>query len=125
MASDNSLVQNFVDCWNATGPYSGTTPYDRISAWNFIYSNILYVYDMLYPVMDQFMPLGNLESVEGSIKQLLVMIEEDWVNGSTLYMPITRELSAGKRLILQTWGDLVVRKYPQQPLQPVSVPCNN
>ena len=49
------------------------------------------------------------------------MVEEDWVNGSTLYMPVTRELSAGKRLILQAWGDLVVRKYPQQPLRPISV----
>jgi hypothetical protein len=124
MASNNSLVQEFVDCWNASGSYSGTTPYDRIAAWNFIYNNILYVYDMLYPVMDQFMPLGNLERVEGAIDQLLVMIEEDWVNGSTLYMPVTRELSAGKRLILQAWGDLVVRKYPQQPLQPISVPCD-
>jgi hypothetical protein len=79
---------------------------------------------MLYPVMDQFMPLGNLERVEGAIDQLLVMVEEDWVNGSTLYMPVTRELSAGKRLIVQAWGDLVVRKYPQQPLQPIRVPCD-
>jgi hypothetical protein len=124
MAADNSLVQDFVDCWNGTGKYSGQAKYDRLLAWNFVYTNILYVYDMLYPVMDQFMPLGSLERVEGAIDQLLVMVSEDWVDASTLYMPVTRELSAGKRLILQAWGDLVVRKYPQEPLPPIKVPCD-
>jgi cellulose synthase/poly-beta-1,6-N-acetylglucosamine synthase-like glycosyltransferase len=33
-------------------------------------------------------------------------------------------LSAAKRLILLTWGDLINRKYPQQPLQPLNVPCD-
>jgi hypothetical protein len=39
-------------------------------------------------------------------------------------MPVTSDLSAAKRLILLTWGDLINRKYPQQPLQPLSVPCD-
>lgn len=124
MAQDNSLVQQFVDRWNGTGQFAGQPQYDRLLAWNFIYGNILYVYDMLYPVMDQFVPLGNLEQVEGAINQLVTMISEDWVNASTLYMPITRELSAGKRIILKTWGDLVIRKYPRQPLPPIVVPCD-
>ncbi|MCI0487223.1 MAG: hypothetical protein L0229_11555 [Blastocatellia bacterium] len=124
MACDNSLVQEFVDCWNGTGSYSGGKKYDRLQAWDFIYRKILFVYDMLYPVMDQFVPLGNLERVEGAIDQLVAMISADWVDASTLYMPVTRELSAGKRLILQAWGDLVIRKYPQQPLPPIQVPCD-
>jgi hypothetical protein len=123
MPADNGLLQEFVDCWNGAGSYSGTPPYNRLQTWNFIYNNILYVYDALYPVMDQFMPLGTLEAVEAAVDQLVTMISEEWVGQSTLYMPVTRELSAAKRLILLTWGDLVNRKYPQEPLSPLSVPC--
>lgn len=124
MPADNALLQEFVDCWNATGSYAGTTPYDRLQTWNFVYSNILYVYDALFPVMDQYMPLGILESVEAAVDQLVTMIAAPWVDDSTLYMPVTRDLSAAKRLILLTWGDLINRKYPQQPLQPLNVPCD-
>jgi hypothetical protein len=113
---DDGLMQQFVDCWNATGAYAGTQPYNRLQAWRFIYGNILYVYDMIFPVMDLFMPLGDLVRVEGAIDQLMLMITEDMEVASTLYMPVTRDLSAGKRRVLETWGDLVVRKYPQVPL---------
>lgn len=116
MPADNHLVDSFVEAWNGT--------YSREGIWQFIYNNILYVYDMLYPVMDLFMPLHSLPRVEGAIDQLLVMIEEPWVNSSTLYMPVTRELSAGKRLILQAWGSLVKRKYPREDLPPIQVPCD-
>lgn len=113
---DDGLMQRFVDCWNATGSYAGTQPYNRLQAWHFVYGNILYVYDMIFPVMDLFMPLGNLVRVEGAIDQLMLMITEDMEVASTLYMPVTRDLSAGKRKVLEVWGDLVVRKYPQVPL---------
>jgi hypothetical protein len=123
MPADNYLLQEFVDCWNGTGSYAGTPKYNRLQTWNFVYQNILYVYDALYPVMDQFMPLGSLEAVEAAVDQLVTMISEEWVDQSTLYMPVTRELSAAKRLILLTWGGLINRKYPQEPLQPLNVPC--
>lgn len=115
---DDGLYAQFADCWNATGAYAGKTPYDRLSAWRFVYGNILYVYDMIFPVMDQFMPLGNLPRVEGAIDQLLMMIQADMEVASTLYMPVTRDLSAGKRRVLEAWGHLVVRKYPQEPIPP-------
>ena len=124
MAFDNALVPKFVDRWNGTGEYAGQPKYDRTLTWLFIYENILYVYDMLFPVMDQFMPLNNLVRVEGAIDQLVRMVQEEWVVKSTLYMPVTRDLSAGKRLILETWGNLVNRKYPQEPLPPLSVKCD-
>jgi hypothetical protein len=121
---DNALVAQFVDRWNGTGSYSGQPKYDRLLTWQFVYGNILYSYDMLYPVMDQFMPLGNLTRVEGAIDQLVQLITAEMAAASTLYMPVTRELSAGKRLILETWGNLVIRKYPQQDLPPLAVPCD-
>jgi hypothetical protein len=124
MPNDNALPQQFVNRWNGTGSYAGQPKYDRTLTWQFIYNNILYVYDMLYPVMDQFMPLGNLGRVEGAIDQLVTMVSEDWVEKSTLYMPVTRELSAAKRLILETWGNLVIRRYPQQDLPPITIQCD-
>lgn len=124
MGFDNALVAQFVDRWNGTGSYAGQPAYDRLLTWQFVYSQVLYVYDMLYPVMDLFMPLGNLQRVEGAIDQLMHMVSANLVTTSTLYMPVTRELSAGKRLILETWGGLVQRNYPPQPLSPVEVPCD-
>lgn len=124
MPADNWLLQEFVDCWNATGSYAGTQPYDRLQTWNFIYSNILYVYDSLFPVMDKFMPLGQLESVEAAVDQLVTMISQEWVDQSTLYMPVTRDLSAAKRQILLAWGDLINRKYPQEALSPIIPSCD-
>ena len=59
-----------------------------------------------------------------TVDQLVTMIAASWVDDSTLYMPVTRDLSAAKRLILLTWGDLINRKYPRQPLPPLNVPCN-
>ena len=114
---DDGLYLQFADCWNATGPYTGQPQFNRIQAWNFIYGNVLYVYDMLYPVMDNFMPLGNLVDVEAKINQLLQLISPNMLD-STIYMPVTRELSAGKRLVLQAWGYLVINQYPQEPLPP-------
>ncbi len=117
-----SPLVDFVDRWNGTGAYSGQPKYNRELTWNWVYGNILYLYDMLFPVMDRWMPLHSLERVEGSIDQLVVMIQEGWVEESTLYMPVTRDLSAAKRLILETWGDLVIRKYPQTPLPTLAPP---
>ncbi len=113
---DDALVSEFVDCWNATGIYTGQPQYDRLQIWHFVYEKILYVYDMIFPVMDLFMPLGDLPRVEGAIDQLMMMVTADMEVASTLYMPVTRDLSAGKRQILETWGSLVVRKYPPAPL---------
>jgi hypothetical protein len=113
---NDDLYGQFVHCWNGTGSYAGQPKYDRLQAWRFVYGKILYVYDMIFPVMDLFMPLGDLMRVEGAIDQLMVMITEDMEVSSTLYMPVTRDLSAGKRKVLEAWGSLVVRKYPQTPI---------
>ncbi|MES1240913.1 MAG: hypothetical protein ABUT39_04780 [Acidobacteriota bacterium] len=119
---DNALVSQFVDCWNATGSYAGQPQYDENAIWQFIYNNIFYVYDMLYPAMDQIIPLGNQQAVQTNINAILQRISETIVD-TTGFMPVTREMSAAKRLILETWGGLVNTGFPQQPLQPITVPC--
>ncbi|HEX3129996.1 MAG TPA: hypothetical protein VH394_21865 [Thermoanaerobaculia bacterium] len=120
---DNALVAQFVDCWNATGSYAGQPQYNENAIWQFIYNNIFYIYDMLYPAMDQIIPLGNQQAVQQNIKVILQRISETIVD-TTGFMPVTREMSAAKRLILDTWGGLVLDNFPQKPLPPIKVPCD-
>jgi hypothetical protein len=54
---------------------------------------------------------------------ILERISETIVD-TTSFMPVTREMSAAKRLILETWGGLVLAGFPQQDLPPIAVPCD-
>ena len=108
LSFDEAFVDEFVQLWNST--------FDPAKAWDFVYSNILYLYDMIFPVMLRFVPLGERARVEGAIDQVLRLIAPSYFAESTLAMPITRDLSQGKRTVLQLWGSLVKRNYPPQPI---------
>jgi hypothetical protein len=108
LSFDDAFVDEFIQLWNTT--------FDPDKAWTFIYSNILYLYDMIYPVMLRFVPLGERQRVEAAIDQVLTLIAPSYFAESTLAMPITRDLSEGKRTVLQLWGGLVKKNYPPQPI---------
>jgi hypothetical protein len=108
LSFDDAFVDQFVQLWNST--------FDPAKAWDFVYSNILYLYDMIFPVMLRFVPLGERARVEGAVDQVLTLIAPSYFAESTLAMPITRDLSQGKRTVLQLWGNLVKRNYPPQPI---------
>ena len=108
LSFDDAFIDRFVKLWNDT--------FDPAQAWDFIYNNILYLYDMIYPVMLQYVPLGDRQRVEGAIDQVLTLIAPSYFVESTLAMPITRDLSHGKRTVLQLWGGLVKKNYPPQPI---------
>lgn len=57
------------------------------------------VYDLVYPLMSLVLNLHNKNRVDAAAVQIRAATAEDIFN-STLYMPITRELSALKRRIL-------------------------
>jgi hypothetical protein len=120
---DNGLVQDFVDCWNAEGPYSGQPQYDSTQVWNFVYGNILYLYDMIYPAMSGIIDFSSQTAVQSMIGPILARTDAA-IDATYPYMPVTRELSAGKRLVLEAWGGLVEAGFPQEPLQPIAVPCD-
>jgi hypothetical protein len=109
---DDSLPQEFIDLWNSTG--------DPAQAWNFIYNNILYVYDMLFNVMLEFVNLGDQQAVENSINGIWNAISADSAAESTYAMPITRDMSAGKRKTLQLWIYLIANSTlePGLPIPP-------
>src|SRR5262249_54028955 len=92
---DDAVPQAFVDLWNAGQ--------DQEAAWDFIYYQILYVYDMIFNVMLEYVDLGSRQAVEQNIRSIWFAISPDAAAESTYAMPITRDLSAGKRLTLQLW----------------------
>jgi hypothetical protein len=120
---DNGLPQQFVDCWNGEGVYAGQPKYSDTQVWNFVYYEVLSLYDMIYPAMSQFIDFSSQSAVQAAIGRILGRTAEP-LEPDYPYMPVTRELSAGKRLVLETWGGLVEAGFPQQPISPVAVPCD-
>jgi hypothetical protein len=118
---DANVPGTFIDLWNTTG--------DPEQAWKFIYNNILYVYDMLFSVMLEYVNLGDRSAVEASIGTIWGMISEAAAQDSTLAMPITRDMSAGKRQTLQLWIYLVANNYfvqePGLPIPPATDQVSN
>jgi hypothetical protein len=81
------------------------TPDSQLT-FDFIYNNVLVTYDLIYPVMSLVRNLNNKNIVDAMAEQLKFAISLDTFE-STLYMPITRELSAGKRKLLQRYVNLL------------------
>lgn len=75
---------------------------DSTLTWSTIYDNVLRYYYKLYPVMDAHLPLNSETACRRAAQMLLLLTDKsNWL--STLYMPITREMSDGKRRLLQRW----------------------
>lgn len=110
---DNALPQQFCDLWNST--------HDQDQAWDFIYSptspsgGILYLYDMIFSVMLKYVQLGNRQAVESEIIPIWAQLSPPSSSEYSYLMPITRDLSAGKRLVIQLWIYLVANGYPTSP----------
>ena len=100
---DDQVPQAFVDLWNRT--------YDQTQAWQFVYKEILYLYDMLFNVMLKFVNLGSEAAVKSNLSGIWNAIAQDAALESTFAMPITRDMSSGKRLALQLWIYLVANNY--------------
>jgi hypothetical protein len=81
---------------------------DAQVTWDLVYSRVLSYYYRLYPAMDRYLPLNNKAALSARANILKQMIDAS-VWGSTLYMPPTRDLSDGKRRLLQRWCDRVMR----------------
>lgn len=112
---DDAVPGQFVDLWNTSG--------DQQQAWQFIYSNILYVYDMLFSVMLEYVDLGSQSAVEANLSGIWSAIAEEAAQESTYAMPITRDMSAGKRLALQLWIYLVANGYNVPDFNVNSIPA--
>lgn len=100
---DSAVPGQFIALWNAT--------HDPDQAWTFIYNQVLYIYDMLFNVMLEYVNLGSRTEVEKNIPSILHAISKQAAAESTRAMPVTRDMSAGKRTALQLWIYLVQHGY--------------
>jgi hypothetical protein len=106
---DDALPQSFVDFWNGSQ--------DPVAAWKFIYcpppygAGILYVYDMLFSVMLQYVNLGDPSAVIRNLPGVWSVTSAPSSDEGRGNMPITRDMSAGKRKTLQLWMYLVANNY--------------
>lgn len=112
---DDAVPQQFVDVWNKTN--------DPDSAWTFLYQEVLYIYDMLFNVMLEYVNLGSRSAVEANLSGIWSAISTQLAAESTYAMPITRDLSAGKRLTLQLWIYLAANNYNVQNFNVNSIPA--
>ena len=72
---------------------------DSMLTWKFVYDNVLRVFDLVYPVMSLVMNLASGKVVEKMAAQVEAATSLS-IFESTLAMPITRDLSEGKRRLL-------------------------
>lgn len=101
MPFDNKLPDEFWSDWKT----SGCRPE---YAWEWVYRNILYLHDALYPVMRYVggLDLGDKAVVDKNIDQIVELCGPE-LRDSTLYMPVSRELSNGKRTVLRYYQAIV------------------
>jgi hypothetical protein len=113
MPFDNDLPLAFSDLWNAT--------HDPQQAWDFVYGNILSLYSLLFPVMKYYgsLDLGDQQAVDQNIDLILQLTDASMLD-SSVYMPATRDLSAGKRTVLQMYGALVAKNWSDDALASAS-----
>lgn len=96
-------------------PFDGDLParFDKLArrcpnaAWPFLYKHVLCYYDAVYPAMRYAarLDLGDRDAVERNIGRITDLV--DHPIDSTVRMPVTRELSAGKREVIRRYRDLV------------------
>lgn len=92
-------------------------PDDEIT-WDFVYREVFSYYGILYPIMSLIIPWGpdTLPNDPVRVAQFAAImrqaVDEKYL-GTALSMPITRELDAGKRALVQRWCDLQPRPAPK------------
>jgi hypothetical protein len=107
-------------CWDNTDyacirilPFDDYRAYtdQQVNNWQFMYENFFNYFALLYPVMSHVIPWGptdapnNPDIVAQFASQMKIFTDPaNW--DTTIYMPITRDLSAGKRALLWRWCNL-------------------
>ncbi|MGV4988830.1 hypothetical protein ACVB8X_39470 [Streptomyces sp. NRAIS4] len=105
---DNELPGEFRRKWQSEA--SGSRETARKKAWTYLYENVLCPYDVIYPSMKYVahLDLGDQSSVDENIDLIVELADRTLLeSNSTLYMPVSRELSEGKRQVLGLYQRLV------------------
>ncbi len=115
------VTPNF--CWENTDyacirilPFDDyrAVPDQTLNNWPYIYAEFFNYFALLYPIMSTVMPWGPNDAPSNpafvaKFAQAIMTLTNPDMWDSTLYMPITRDLSAGKRALLWRWCNLQMR----------------
>jgi len=77
---------------------NANTP-DSDLTWQFIYDNVLSTWDVVYPLMSTIIPLSDQQAVDQAAAAIAYRVDLD-PSEQSQYMPIARDLSAGKKKLL-------------------------
>jgi hypothetical protein len=80
--------------------------------WKNTYEKVLQVYNLVYPEMSRIRDLSDLNVVKGMAEQILAATKYPGNFEWTMFMPVTREMSAGKRNLLQRFCTKVLNNEP-------------
>ena len=84
---------------------------DEALTWQFVYSNILATYDAIAPRMSTIIDLADEDAVRTFARRLKEVTAAELFE-SRRYMPVTRDLSRGKRELLHRFCDLALAASP-------------
>ncbi|MDQ3886118.1 MAG: hypothetical protein M3308_03670, partial [Actinomycetota bacterium] len=84
---------------------------DEELTWEFVYSNILVTYDAIAPRMSTIIDLSDADAVRTFARRLKEVTAPELFE-SRRYMPVTRDLSRGKRELLHRFCDLTLTTSP-------------
>jgi hypothetical protein len=84
---------------------------DADLTWDTIYTAVLRYYSLLYPVMNFYINFDDEAATRAAARRIVEYIHPS-LKENTIYMPITRDLSAGKWRLLERWAAKVERGLP-------------
>jgi len=76
---------------------------DSDLTWELMYAKVFRYYSLIYPAMNMYINFDDERAVTSSAERIAESVDSQDAN-RTYYMPITRELSAGKRRLIQRWA---------------------
>ncbi|WP_146156031.1 hypothetical protein [Enhygromyxa salina] len=96
MPFDDDLPAKFAECWNRT--------HSEDAAYEFVDRHIFAAYALIYPIMAGLVGSKQklIDNNSGIQERTSAALRDN-----SAYLPITRELSAGKRAVIAMWGQLV------------------
>ncbi len=80
---------------------------DEHLTWDFVYRNILRTYDAIAPRMSTIIDLADGDAVRTFARRILEVVDDELFE-SARYMPVTRDLSRGKRRLLRRFCELAL-----------------
>ena len=76
---------------------------------DFMYANVFRYYYVIFPVMSEIIPFNCKQAMEDAADGFVSVTDPKLID-TTMYMPISRDLSTGKRNLIVEWAEYVKRK---------------